>query len=171
LGLAVRGLSGVLFGAGLIALSANRLPVLTAFLSAYLLASGAFTLVGQKGHSWSLKVGGAVDFLGGLIVFGWLGTRATVPMVPVEAWALLSGLVQIGTAAAWKGRVTHTWPLLLGGVTSIVLVVFLSVYSRLHVASFFFVLGVYILVWGEFGLITAYGLLASRRARIARGLR
>lgn len=161
----------MLFGIGLIVLSTSKLALLTAFLSAYLLASGAFTLVGQKGHSWLLKVGGAVDFLAGLSVFAWLGMRAAIPAAPVVAWALLSGSLQIWTAARWEGHVRHTWPLSLSGVASIVLAVFLVVYRIAQSRPFFFLLGVYTVVWGEFALIMAYGLFTSRRERVAQGFR
>lgn len=144
------------------ALSRSALVVLSALLAAYLLASGAFTLVGQKGHSWPLKVGGAVDFYSGMGIFAWAGISTRPPAALVAGWALASGSAQIWYAASVR-VVTQVWPLILGAVASVVLAVALYVFRHANVPSFFGLIGEYAVVWGELAVIAAWAMVASHR--------
>ena len=154
-------MAGVLFGVAVLALSRSALVVLSALLATYLLASGAFTLVGQKGHSWPLKVGGAVDFLSGMAIFAWPGISTRAPALLVAGWALASGSAQMWYAATMRA-VTPVWPLIFGAIAGIVLALVLSVYRRANVTSCFGLIGEYTVVWGEFALIAAWAMFASR---------
>ncbi len=160
--LAFRGVAGVFFGVAVLALSNSALVVLSALLAAYLLASGAFTLVGQKGHSWPLKVGGAVDFLSGMGIFAWPGISTHAPALLVAGWALASGTVQIWYASSVRLVFTQIWPLILGAIASIVFALVLYVYRRTNVPSCFGLIGEYSVVWGEFAVIAAWAMFASR---------
>jgi uncharacterized membrane protein HdeD (DUF308 family) len=166
--LVTRGVASVLIGIAAFALAGRTLSVLTLLLATYLLVNGAFALIGSSdGHSWAMKVEGAVDIYASVLIVIWPGVSALLPTLFVAAWAVLAGSLQIWTALRLHGLVAHEWPLLLGGVVTIVLAITLWVYRGSNLPSLYGLIGEYAVVWGEFIFVMAFGLTPSRLVRPA----
>jgi uncharacterized membrane protein HdeD (DUF308 family) len=164
-----RGLASVMFGIAAFALMASPAMALILLLASYLLVNGVLALIGPGGHSWAMKVGGAVDLLGSTLVFAWPGICSLLPTMPVAAWALVAGLIQVLTALHLNGLVLYPWPLLLAGITTIVLAIVLAAYRGSSLTSCFALMGEYAVVWGEFALIMGIGLVSARGRSVRMG--
>jgi uncharacterized membrane protein HdeD (DUF308 family) len=164
--LVIRGVASVLIGVAAFALAGRTLSVLTLLLASYLLVNGAFALIGSPdGHSWAMKVEGAVDIYASVLIIIWPGVSTLVPTMFVAAWAVLAGSLQIWTALRLHGRVAHEWPLLLAGIVTIVLAITLWVYKGSNLPSVYGLIGEYAVVWGEFTFVMAFGLAPSKVVR------
>jgi uncharacterized membrane protein HdeD (DUF308 family) len=161
--LVLRGLAGVVFGIVAFAWMPYTSVALAVLFSTYLLISGAFVLIGPDGHSWAMKVEGAVNLLASALILVWAGMHATVPTLPVAAWAIAAGSSQVWAALQLHGLVAYEWPLLLAGLTTIALAIVLSVYRASPISSCYALIGEYAVVWGEFSLVMGFGLIASSR--------
>jgi uncharacterized membrane protein HdeD (DUF308 family) len=136
------------------------------FLAAYLLVSGALSLVGQSGHSWPPIVAGAADFLSGMGAFGWAGVSARAPALLIATWALGSGSAQIWNGMSSRQIVRHSWLLTMAGVAAITLAAVSTVYRQAKPVSLFGVLAEFAIVWGELILILGWSMRGSRRAAV-----
>jgi uncharacterized membrane protein HdeD (DUF308 family) len=152
-----------MFGIAAFALMASSATALILLFATYLLVNGVLALIGPGGHSWAMKVGGAVDLLGSMLIFAWPGVCSLLPTMPVAAWAVVAGLIQVLTALHLNGLVLYPWPLLLAGITTIALAVVLAAYRGSSLPSCFALMGEYAVVWGEFALVMGIGLMSTRR--------
>lgn len=160
----MRGMAGVLFG--LVALFSSRpsLAPLASWLSTFMLINGAVALVGGLGSNLRTMLREAAVYLAAAAaLILWPRSRLLTPVHVLVITALATGFLQVRLAMSLHRIVGHEWPLVLAGVSSIVLGVMLAVYATIDTRNFLQVTGEYAFVWGELLLIAAVALGARRR--------
>ena len=157
-------MAGVLLG--LLALFSMRpsLAHLASWLSAFMLLNGAVTLVGGLGSNLRTMLReAAVYFAAATALILWPRSGWLTPVHILVVTALATGFLQLRLAMSLHRIVGHEWPLLLAGITSMVLGVMLAIYATIDARNFLQVTGEYAFVWGELLLIAAVALGARRR--------
>src|SRR5438874_674268 len=123
--LALRGAIAVLFGLAAFAWPAGVAEVLILFFGAYALIDGLFAIAaairGQTGQPrWMLLLEGVVGILVWLIAFLAPAAVALAFVYIFAAWALVTGLFEIGAAIHLRKEIENEWLLALSGVVSVI---------------------------------------------------
>jgi uncharacterized membrane protein HdeD (DUF308 family) len=123
--LLLRGFAAVLFGLLTFLMPGLTLLVLISLIGGYCLINGVLTLVAafRRGRNqprwWSLAVEGVANLLTGLIILAWPGLTSLALLYVVAAWAIVTGMMQIGTGIRLRKQLTNEWVLIVGGLLSI----------------------------------------------------
>ncbi len=165
--MALRGVSGILFG--LIALFAPGPTILSLvlFFAAYMLVDGVFGIVSairaaSRHERWGfLLMEGLVNILTGVVAFLMPGITVIVFVLLMAAWALVSGGLMLG--AAFKLNQAHgRWLLALGGVVSLLYGVLLVIAPLVGALVLTWWLGAYALAFGVVLLVLAFRLRGQK---------
>ncbi|UPL48831.1 HdeD family acid-resistance protein [Hymenobacter sublimis] len=123
--MALRGLSAVLFGLLTFLMPGLTLLVLITLFGAYCLVNGVLTLItafrGGRNQPrwWALVLEGAVSLVAGAVTLAWPDLTSLVLLYVVAIWALVTGLLQIGSAIRLRKHITGEWVLMAGGLLSV----------------------------------------------------
>jgi uncharacterized membrane protein HdeD (DUF308 family) len=98
----------------------------------------------------------------GIISFVWPGITALAVVFVVAAWAIISGVAEIGFALSWPDTLAHPWLAALSGAVSVAYGVLLAVWPRLGAVALTWLLGVYAIAYGISLLYYAYRLQSLR---------
>jgi uncharacterized membrane protein HdeD (DUF308 family) len=155
--------AGILLGIAAFAWTGITLVVLIALFAAYLFIDGVFaTIAGARGRSWLLLVEGLAGIVAGVLVILWPQLSALVLVLLVAAWAILTGLLELGAAYMLRRVVRNEWLLVLGGIVSIVFGVLLAANPRAGLVTIVWLFGAYMLVFGAFAFALALRLRSTR---------
>jgi uncharacterized membrane protein HdeD (DUF308 family) len=106
----------------------------------------AFQERGQSmGWKW-LVVEGVVSVIAGVLAFVYPGETAIVLLYIVAAWALITGSIEL--VAAFSMYKATAWGLALGGIIFMVLAILLFRSPIPGILSFFWIIGIYGIVFG-----------------------
>ncbi|KUG08899.1 HdeD family acid-resistance protein [Solirubrum puertoriconensis] len=134
--LALRGLLAVMFGMATFLLPAFSLVILITLFAGYCLFDGILTLWSaarihrDESRWWSLVVEGAISILAGVAAMVWPGLTSLVLLYLIAFWAIATGVFEIITAIRLRRELTGEWVMVLGGLLSVLLGVFLIVQPR-----------------------------------------
>src|SRR5438270_516229 len=130
----VRGILAILFG--IIALVAPGIALL-AFIyvfAAYAIVDGIAAIVASlQARSflrpwWLLLLEGIFGIIFGILAFTWPGETALILLYLVAAWALVTGVMEIGSAFVVPGSAGQRWGLGLAGLLSLIFGIILIVH-------------------------------------------
>src|SRR3712207_6950850 len=128
------------------------LLVLFVFFGAYALVDGVLAIVagiwGSEGSRWLLLAEGVLSVLAGLVVFFWPGMTALVLLFLISAWAILTGLLKVIMAIAFRRKVENAWLMGLSGVISILFGIVLAGLPGAGVLSLVWLPGIFALILG-----------------------
>jgi uncharacterized membrane protein HdeD (DUF308 family) len=119
-----RGVVGVLFGIAAILWPGLTLVVLVAMFGAYALLDGVAALIiafqarGGPGFG-SLLAEGIFGIGAAIVTFFYPGITAIALLALIAAWAILTGIAAIVSAAKLRRETSGSWLLLLAGVLSV----------------------------------------------------
>jgi uncharacterized membrane protein HdeD (DUF308 family) len=161
---ALRGAIAVMFG--LIALGSPgiTIAVIMILFGAYAAGDGALALYSAwRAHDlrvrwWGLLFEGMAGIALGMIAMFWPATTATAFVYLVSAWAMLTGLFEIGTAIALRRELEGEWALATGGAASLALGLFLAARPAAGAIGIVWLLGAYSIVFGILVLTLAFRL-------------
>jgi uncharacterized membrane protein HdeD (DUF308 family) len=164
----VRGIVAIAFGVVLFALPISAVFTFVVLFGAFALVDGALAIVTalwfahpDRGRWWLLVVQGLAGIAFGILTFTYPGITATTLGLFIAAWAIVTGVLEIGAGIRVRRDVPREIFLLLAGVLSIVL----------GIALFAFPLGALLaLVYavGAYGVISGCALVAFA-LRLRRG--
>jgi uncharacterized membrane protein HdeD (DUF308 family) len=123
---ALRGVAAVLFGILAWVLPAASLLGLVFVWGAFAVVDGGFALAaavrsGRAGGRWGwFLFEGLASIAAGVLTFAWPGITALVLLYTIAAWAVMSGIAQVGAAIRLRRVIEGEWLLGLTGVLSIV---------------------------------------------------
>jgi uncharacterized membrane protein HdeD (DUF308 family) len=159
--LVLRGIAGVIFGIIVFVSPAISLAALVILFGAYALADGVFSLVaaarqhGTADHWWALLLEGITGVAAGIVTLVWPGLTVLALLYLVAAWALVTGVLEIGAAVRLRKVMEHEWLLALSGVLSVALGIGLFVFPGpgllalvLWTGAYAFVSGIVLIVLG-----------------------
>jgi uncharacterized membrane protein HdeD (DUF308 family) len=161
-----RGVLAVVFGLAAVFWPDATLLVLVVLFGVYALVDGVFAIVSAvvggsrtAGRGW-LIVTGVVSILVGLVAFTWPGATVVVMLWLIATWALLTGVLEIVAAIAWRRVITGEWLLALTGVVSILFAIALVVWPEAGARTLVLLIGIFALVSGA--VLIATGLRLRR---------
>jgi uncharacterized membrane protein HdeD (DUF308 family) len=153
----LRGIAATLFGVLALVWPGPTVFALVLLFGAYALVDGVFTLAsalgrkrddGRAGSRVWLIVHGIAGILMGILTFVWPSATALVLLWLIAAWALITGVLQIVTAARLRREMRHEWLLALSGALSVVFGVLLIVWPAAGVLAVVTLIGAYAIVFG-----------------------
>jgi uncharacterized membrane protein HdeD (DUF308 family) len=170
--LLLRGVAAVLFG--LVALSWPELTlfVLIVLFGVYALADGVLAVLGgirgSEGRRWLLMAEGMLSSLAGLAVLFWPGMTAQVLLYVISAWAILTGLLKVGMAIAFRRQIENEWLMASSGVLSLVFGIVLGVFPIVGLLSLVWLVGIYALILGAALVVLGFRARGYRPANESR---
>jgi uncharacterized membrane protein HdeD (DUF308 family) len=156
----LRGLCGILFGVIAILEPGPTILSMVVVFAVYMLADGVFGLIsavmaGQRGERWGLLVAESLfNVLVGVVMLLFPTLSLLTFMLLIAAWAIVTGALMIGTAM--NHRRGGKWPLVIGGLASVVFGIVLAVAPLIGAVVLTWWLGLYALIFGA--ALTAFGL-------------
>ena len=150
--LALRGVIAVLFGLAAIIWPAITLKVMVLLFGAFALVDGLFSVVlgvvirREVDDWWVWLLGGLAGVVLGVLVYRWTAITTQVLLYLIAAWGLVTGFFEILVAIRLRRIIEGEWFLILDGILSILLGLFLIVFP---------VPGALVLIW----LVGAYAIL------------
>jgi uncharacterized membrane protein HdeD (DUF308 family) len=162
--LALRGVFAIIFGVLALIWPALTLLVLITLFGAYTLVDGIFAVIAgiaSYGHNerwWAVLLEGIAGIILGVLTFLWPGTTALVLVYFIAAWALITGIFEIVAAIRLRKAIEGEWMMILSGIVSILLGLFLVVAPGPGALGLTWAIGAYAIVWGILLLILAFRL-------------
>jgi uncharacterized membrane protein HdeD (DUF308 family) len=160
---ALRGLAGVAFGLVALFMPGITLLALILLFSAYMLVSGAFSIVAavraaRQRRAWGLPaVAAVVDIVTGVLAFVWPGLTVLAFVLLIAAWAIVSGMLMLGAAFRLNTDYGRWW-LALGGASGVAFGVLLIVAPPLGALVLTWWLGAFALAFGVVLIVLAFQL-------------
>jgi uncharacterized membrane protein HdeD (DUF308 family) len=148
----LRGSCGIVFGVIAILVPGVAILSLLAVFAVYMLADGIFGLIsavmaGQRGERWGfLVIESLFNVAVGVVVLLFPTITILAFMLLIAAWAIVTGALMIGTAI--NHRRNGKWPLVIGGLASVVLGIVLAVGPLIGAVVLTWWLGIYALIFG-----------------------
>jgi uncharacterized membrane protein HdeD (DUF308 family) len=158
--LVLRGICGILFGVVAVLEPGVAILSLVAVFAVYLLVDGIFGLIsavmaGQRGERWGLLVAESLfNVAVGVLMLLFPDLSILAFMLLIAAWAIITGALMIG--AAMNHRRPGKWPLVIGGLVSVVFGIVLAVGPLIGAVILTWWLGIYALIFGA--ALAAFGL-------------
>jgi uncharacterized membrane protein HdeD (DUF308 family) len=168
--LILRGLITVAFGALLIGWPAISLTVLILLFGAFALVDGALILaIGLEMPSGEVArpvafIAGALAVIVGIATFLWPGLTELVLLALIALRAIVVGIAEIVIATRIGRHASAAWLLACVGVLSIAFGTLLLVYPGTGILALVWVIGLYAIVIGSFGIARAWLLTTTRYA-------
>ena len=158
--LIVRGVAAIIFGLITFMNPRISLVALIGVFAAYAFVDGIFNIVGavrgaQASQRWGLLfVEGLVSIAAGIATLFWPVITAMVLLYLIAAWALVTGVLEIGAAVRLRHEIEHEWLLALAGVASIAFGVLLMMHPMTGALAVVLWIGAYAIFFGvlEIGL-------------------
>jgi uncharacterized membrane protein HdeD (DUF308 family) len=155
--IALRGLFAILFGVLAFMLPGVTLRVLVLFFGAFALVDGIWAVVHGISQKWlSLFLEGLIGIAVGVFTFFWPGIAALVLLYIIAAWAVITGVLEIGTAIRLRKAIKGEWLMALSGIISIIFGGFVAVYPRSGALAIIMIIGIYAIVFGILFMILAF---------------
>ena len=170
--LALRGAVAVVFGLLTFLMPGLTLLILVSLFGGYCLVNGVLTLVAafrrarDRPRWWALALEGVASLVAGMVTLFWPGLTSLALLYVVAAWAIITGLLQIGTAIRLRKQIMGEWVLVASGLMSVafgLFLVFMPLTGALVVAWW---IGAYAFAFGILLVILAFR-LRRRAARPA----
>lgn len=148
----VHGIVAIVFGVLAIFWPGLTLGVLVILFGAWALVDGVIGIVSafrsREGMQWSLLLWGIVGIAAGIAAFVWPGLTALALVFLIGAWAIVTGVAQIGSAIALRREINDEWLLILVGVLSIVAGVLFFLFPGAGALSVVWLIGAYAIARG-----------------------
>lgn len=169
----LRGLVGVLFGAVALARPAIALVALVAFLGAWWLVDGLFTIVAavyaaeNRTRWWPLLVEGITGVVLGAAIYFLTGLTILAIVFVIAAWSIVTGAFRIVAAVRLRRVIENEWLLALSGVISVLFGVLVWLFPRTALPALVVGLGIFALIYGVVQIVFAARLYGFRRYHAA----
>jgi len=160
--LALRGVLGILLGLVALTRPGITLAAIIALVGAYMFVDGVVAIMAslrgmRAGDRWGwMLVEGIIGIVAGIIVFRTPATAAIVLVWLVAFWAILHGAAEIGAGIRLRKIIENEWLLILAGVLSLALGIFILMRPGLGVLLLVTWIGVYALFAGIVTLMLSF---------------
>lgn len=152
---ALRGLAAVIFGIIAIVSPGLTLFWLIIVFGAYAIIDGLieiYSSVVDRAHNgsrwWVGVLEGIISVAAGIIAWVWPGLTALALLYLIAAWAVVTGIMEIGMAIEYRRVIRNEWLMVLSGILSIIFGLILFVYPRTGALSMIWVIGIYAIIFG-----------------------
>lgn len=152
---ALRGLVAIIFGIIAIVSPGLTLFWLIIVFGAYAIIDGIIEIYSSivdrthNGSRWWVGVlEGIISLAAGIIAWVWPGLTALALLYLIAAWAVVTGIMEIGLAIEYRRVIRNEWLMVLSGILSIIFGLILFVYPRTGALSMIWVIGIYAIIFG-----------------------
>lgn len=158
----LRGIAAIAFGVLAFIWPHITLVVLVFLWGAYALVDGIFALAagirthGEYNRWWLLLIEGILGIIAGVLAFAIPAITALVLLILIAAWAIVTGIFEIGAAIQLRKHIHNEWLLVLAGIASIVFGVLLLINPFAGALAVVWIIGAYAIVFGV--LLIALGM-------------
>lgn len=162
--LTVRGVAAVLFGILALARPGLTLLALVTLFGAYAFVDGVFSLIAafraaeRHMHGMALVAEGVLGILVGIITFLHPVLTATVFVIFIAVWAVITGILELVAAVRLRRELAGEILLVLSGIASIVFGVLLFIAPAVGAVAVIWVLGIYALIFGVLMIVLSFRL-------------
>ena len=169
----MRGVAAVIFGLLTVMNPGITLAVLILFFGAFSLIDGILAVIAAirnrkaESHWVTLLIGGIAGIIIGVCTFLAPGISAIVLLYFIAVWALIIGFSEIMAAIRLRKIITGEWMLVLAGVASVALGLFLLSRPAVGAIALVIWIGVYAFVSGILLIALAFELRRWLRNRPA----
>jgi uncharacterized membrane protein HdeD (DUF308 family) len=152
--LTLRGVAAIIFGILAIALPGVTLLVLVTLFGAYAFVDGIFSLIAafraaeHHLHWMALVAEGVLGILVGIITFFHPALTATVFVIFIAVWAVITGVLELVAAVRLRREIAGEILLVLSGIVSVVFGVLLFIAPLRGALAVVWILGIYALIFG-----------------------
>ncbi len=156
---ALRGVVAVVFGILALIWPAKAWIVLVVLFGIFVLLDGILTtMVGIDFYRyfdrwWAVLLQGVAGIVIGIMTLIWLRPASHVLFYWMAAWAVITGIFEIVSAARFRLFTSGEWALMLAGVLSILFGVLLIVYPGPGLIALVWVIGIFAIAYGIMELI------------------
>lgn len=149
----LRGVFALLFGVFAFVWPGLTILSLTFVFGFYTMLDGIFALVAawnfrSSNRVWVLILEGLLGLAAGVIAFVSPGITALALLWVIAAWAILTGILEIGAAIRLRQEIENEWWLGLGGLASIIFGVLLVIWPGSGLVTISWLIGFYAIVFG-----------------------
>ncbi|MCL5961698.1 MAG: DUF308 domain-containing protein [Chloroflexi bacterium] len=165
--LALRGIFGVIFGVLLLVWPGITVFAVVLFFGIYVFVYGIVALITGIGRrQWQHIAIGAVGIVAGLITLFWPGITALLALYFIVAWAIVTGVLLIVTAARPAVGIPG-WLCVVAGIVSLIFGLYVIAFPSEGVLALIWAIGLYSIVFGVVQLIAAITSAAETPTRAA----
>lgn len=160
--LALRGVLGILLGVLALMRPGITLTAIILLIGAYMFVDGVVAIMAslrgmRTGDRWGwMLVEGIIGIVAGIIVFRTPATAAIVLVWLIAFWAILHGAAEIGAGIRLRKIIEKEWLLILAGVLSLALGIFILMRPGIGLVLLVTWIGVYALFAGIVTLMLAF---------------
>lgn len=172
-----RGVVAILFGLLAFARPAAMSLTLVMLFAAYAFAGGVTAIIaaarrGRAGSSWSmLLLDGVLGIAVAVAAILWPASMAVAFIWVIGVWAVVSGLLEIGTAINLRKVIDHEWALGLAGAATVIIGLVMLAKPFIGGLAIVWWLGAYALAFGVLMVVLGFRLRTYQHAHLAgRGL-
>jgi uncharacterized membrane protein HdeD (DUF308 family) len=160
----LRGIVAILFGIAALIWPGLTIEVLVLMFGAYALLDGIFAVIvgiqqyGETKRWWAVVLEGVAGIVLGVLTLIWPGTTATVLLAFIAAWAIVTGVFEIGAAIELRKVIDNEWMLILAGAASVLFGMLLVLQPTAGALAIIWLIGAYAIVFGVLLSILAFEL-------------
>ncbi|MFC1618199.1 HdeD family acid-resistance protein [Patescibacteria group bacterium] len=157
-GLAVRGIIAIIFGAIVLAWPGITLEFLILLFALFAIIEGlasivlGFANIGEEKHWWAFLIRGMIGIIIGVVVLTWPEISLIIFIYIIALWAIVMGFIEIMAGVTTGWGMMPKWLLILAGIISIFLGGLFLVYPFTGIYLFMILLGVFALFFGAISL-------------------
>ncbi len=162
-----RGVAAIIFGLLALLMPGMTWIILMGFFAAYALIDGIGALVEAlsketpRDRPWGLLfLKGVLGILVAVAWVAWPGRVGLAFLYVLGTWAILAGLLEIGTAIRLRRVIQNEWLLALGGILSVAFGVIVWMHPGAGALALVWWIGSYAIIFG--GLLIALGFRMHR---------
>jgi uncharacterized membrane protein HdeD (DUF308 family) len=171
-----RGVVAILFGLLAFARPAAMTLTLVMLFAAYAFAGGVMAIIaaarrGREGSSWSmLLLDGVLGIAVAVAAILWPASMAVAFIWVIGVWALVSGLLEIGTAINLRKVIDHEWALGLAGAATVIIGLIMLAKPLIGGLAIVWWLGAYAIAFGVLMVVLGFRLRTYQHTHLGGGL-
>jgi uncharacterized membrane protein HdeD (DUF308 family) len=176
--LIIRGIAAVIFGLSALLLPGITLGVLVVLFAAYALVDGIFAIVaavsgaGRGGNWGEMLLLGILGIIASVVAMTYPAMTAVALLYVIAIWAVVTGFVEIWSAARLRRVITGEWKLVVSGIISVLFGIALLAFPGPGLLAVLWIIGAYGLIFGAMMIATGITLrIREREDRPALGER
>lgn len=165
-----RGVVAILFGLAAIGWPQITVRVLLTLFAIFVLVDGvmaigaAFQALRERRRWWTYALEGVVGIIVGILVFAIPELTARALLFFIAIWAIIVGILKIGTAIELRQQIQGEWTLATSGIITILFGAFILAFPAEGALAFVILIGITAIVVGSLWISLGVSLWNWQRA-------